>query len=177
MNWEDENNEMSHEEIEKTPIYQKAHEIMEMVQVINALVQGDEPTDTDEEDIEREMTLHCMNDMVESSLIVMVKIGAHYGPSLYSIRMEAATLIRMHAMRVRLNINGLEMGGYKETEYFNTLRKSVDEFQILFAEWVATFDPWDYIIDRWGLFNPPGVKYDDKDPDDDLPFNNPLKDL
>lgn len=27
-----------------------------------------------------------------------------------------------------------------------------------------------YIIDRWGLFNPPGVGPFDKDPDDDIPF-------
>jgi hypothetical protein len=32
------------------------------------------------------------------------------------------------------------------------------------------FDKWDYIIDRWGLFNPPGVGPFDKDPDDDIPF-------
>jgi len=47
----------------------------------------------------------------------------------------------------------------------------VDELRILFAEWVKTFDPWDYIIDRWGLFNPPGINYDDHDPDDDIPFD------
>ena len=29
---------------------------------------------------------------------------------------------------------------------------------------------WDYIIDRWGLFNPPGVGPFDKDPDDDIQF-------
>jgi hypothetical protein len=28
----------------------------------------------------------------------------------------------------------------------------------------------DYIIDRWGLFNPPGVSPFDKDPDDGIPF-------
>ncbi|SKB42472.1 hypothetical protein SAMN05660903_00652 [Salegentibacter salinarum] len=36
------------------------------------------------------------------------------------------------------------------------------------------FDKWNYIIDRWGLFNPPGIDYDDKDTDDDIPFDNPL---
>jgi hypothetical protein len=24
------------------------------------------------------------------------------------------------------------------------------------------------------LFNPPGINYDDKDPDDDIPFDNPF---
>ncbi len=170
MNWDEEDDfEMSREEVEKTPLYQKAHEIMEMVQGINALVQGDDSNADEEQDIDRAMTLHYMNDMMESSMIMLVKVAAHYGPNLYSIKMEAATLIRMHAMRVRVNINGLEMGGHHENEYFLALRNSIDEFQILFAEWVATFDPWDYVIDRWGLFNPPGVNYDDHDPDDDIP--------
>jgi hypothetical protein len=47
----------------------------------------------------------------------------------------------------------------------------MEEFRILFAEWVATFDNENYSIDRWGLFNPPGVNYDDHDPDDDIPFD------
>jgi len=178
MNWEDDDDqEMSYDEVKKTPIYQKAYEIMEMVQGINVLVQGEGNATNEKVDLDREITLHYMSDMVESSMIMLVKVGAHYGPSLYSIQMEAATLIRMHAMRVRLNINGLEMGGYEENEYFKALRNSIDEFRILFAEWVVTFDPWNYVIDRWGLFNPPGVNYYDKDPDDDLPFDNPLNDL
>ena len=36
---------------------------------------------------------------------------------------------------------------------------------------VLKFDQWNYIIDRWGLFNPPGVGARDKDPDDDIPFD------
>ena len=47
----------------------------------------------------------------------------------------------------------------------------IDEFRILFTEWVKTFDEWNYSIDRWGLFNPPDINYGDHDPDDDIPFN------
>ncbi|GHA28182.1 hypothetical protein GCM10007103_07180 [Salinimicrobium marinum] len=48
---------------------------------------------------------------------------------------------------------------------------------MLFAEWVKTFDQWDYILDRWGLFNPLGINIEDPDPDDDLPFDNPFDDF
>jgi len=47
----------------------------------------------------------------------------------------------------------------------------VEEYRLLFIDWVASFDKWNYIIDRWGLFNPPGIGPFDKDPDDDIPFN------
>jgi hypothetical protein len=51
------------------------------------------------------------------------------------------------------------------------LRKEIDEFRLLFIDWVASFDVWNYIKDDWGLFNPPVVNTHDKDPDDDIPFN------
>ena len=63
------------------------------------------------------------------------------------------------------------------SEYLDLLRNEVEEFRVLFAEWVKTFDQWNYIIDRWGLFNPPGINYDDYDPDDDIPFQNPFDNL
>ena len=46
----------------------------------------------------------------------------------------------------------------------------IDEYQLLFINWVVGFDKKDYIIDRWDLFNPPGVGPFDKDPDDNIPF-------
>jgi len=47
----------------------------------------------------------------------------------------------------------------------------------MFIDWVAGFDKPDYFIDRWGLFNPPGVGPFDKDPDDDIPFDGFKKDF
>jgi len=179
MNWEDEESDesMGRDEVRKTALYIKAKEIMELVQGIAALVNDDPKYDSEEFDAHREMTLFSMNEMISSSTQMYVKVAAHYGPSLYDLKMEAATLIRMHAMRVNLNIAGLEMGGYSENDYFQVLRDAIEEFRVLFAEWVKTFDQWDYVIDRWGVFNPPGVNYDDKDPDDDIPFDNPLSDM
>ena len=51
------------------------------------------------------------------------------------------------------------------------MRKEIDEFRLLFIDWVAGFDEWNYIKDDWGLFNPPGLNAHDKDPDEDIPFN------
>ena len=65
-------------------------------------------------------------------------------------------------------MTGLEMYGFRETEYLDLLRNEIEAFRILFAEWVKTFDPFNYIIDRWGLFNPPGVNYNDLEDDDSI---------
>lgn len=37
------------------------------------------------------------------------------------------------------------------------VRQQIEEFQLLFIDWAASFDPWNYIVNDWGLFNPPGV--------------------
>ena len=66
---------------------------------------------------------------------------------------------------------GISMCGFKESDYLQLLHNEIEAFRILFAEWVKTFDEWNYVIDRWGLFNPPGINYDDHNPDEDLPFN------
>jgi hypothetical protein len=85
--------------------------------------------------------------------------------------MENAAIIRHHARALQTSVHSLTMFGYKEESYFKVLRNEIDEFRLLFIDWVAGFDQWNYIIDRWGLFNPPGVTAHDHDPDDDIPFD------
>jgi hypothetical protein len=83
--------------------------------------------------------------------------------------MEAATIIRKAARDLMVQNHALKMFGFKEYRYFDIVRDLIEEYRLLFIDWVAGFDPWDYVIDRWGLFNPPGVGPFDHDPDDDLP--------
>lgn len=158
------------EKWEKLPVFKKAREIKKLVDYI---IESVERTDIDfEHDIEEEMLKNNISYMRENALIIPAKIaGAADEDMLYDIRMENAAIIRKAARELITDARGIEMHGFKDIEYLDVLRKEIDEFRVIFAEWVKTFDPWNYIIDRWGLFNPPGVNYDDKDPDDDLPFN------
>ena len=64
-----------------------------------------------------------------------------------------------------------ERFGLEYVEYYQIVRDLIEEYRLLFIEWVAGFDKWDYIIDWWGLFNPPGIGPFDKDPDDGLQFH------
>lgn len=154
----------------KLPVFQKAMEIQKLVDHIVASV---EKTDIDfEQEIQAEMIKSNISYMRENSLIIPAKIaGASDEDMLYDIKMENAAIIRKAARELITDARGIEMHGFKDIEYLDLLRTEVEVFRVLFAEWVKTFDPWNYIIDRWGLFNPPGVNYDDKDPDDDIPFN------
>ncbi|WP_205627976.1 hypothetical protein [Salinivirga cyanobacteriivorans] len=85
--------------------------------------------------------------------------------------MQNAALIRKAAMDLMIQNHSLEDFGFEYVEYFDIVRKLIEEYRLLFIDWVAGFDKWNYIIDRWGLFNPPGVGPHDQDPDDDIPFD------
>ncbi len=157
-------------EWKKLPIFKKAMDIQELV---DHIIKAVEQTDIDfEKDIQAEMIKSNLSFLRENAMIIPAKIaGAADEDMLYDIRMENAAIIRKSARELITDARGIQMHGFKDIEYLDLLRKEVDEFRVLFAEWVKTFNCWNYIIDRWGLFNPPGINYDDIDPDDDIPLN------
>lgn len=159
------------EDWEHHPLYKKAMEIKQLVDsILEILTEAEMEYESEEEGA---MIDNCFNFLMENSLMIPAKIaGASSEDMPYDIKMENATLIRKAARELITDSHTLEEFGFKETEYLEVLIKEIDEFRILFAEWVKTFDPWDYILDDWGLFNPPGINYDDKDPDDDIPFDD-----
>lgn len=159
-----------HNRVRQMPLFIKAEEIAKLVR---HLVKSVENTDLKfKRKSEKQMLEHNLDYLMENSMIIPAKIVGAEAVDLYDIKMENAAIIRRAAREIILDARGIQMHGFKETEYLDLVRKEVEEFRILFAEWVKTFDPWDYIIDRWGLFNPPGVHYDDHDPEDDIPFDS-----
>lgn len=157
---------MRRKKLEKMPLYQKGVSILEIVDRIVELVPE-----------ENEYLSSVAGYMYEDAMQLAPKIASAVSADLYDIQMENATIIRKCARQIYVSCNGFVVEGFKDVEYLDVLRAEIEEFRVLFAEWVKTFDQWNYIIDRWGLFNPPGVNYNDIDPDDSLPFDNPFDDM
>jgi len=153
----DDENEIDPKEL---PIYKKGWEIYEVVRQICELIPED-----------NEMLGHVKSIMLEDAMLLTVKVAGATAGQLYDIKMEAATIIRKAALDLMIQNHSLEMFGFEYVEYFQIVRNLLEEYRLLFIDWVAKFDRWNYIIDRWGLFNPPGVGPFDHDPDDDIPFN------
>jgi len=145
---------------ESLPIFQKGQEIYDVVHKITELI----PDDNEE-------LQHIKEFMLLDASQLMVKFADAEGGGLYDLKMEAAAIIRKSARDLMVQNHSLKMFGFKEVEYYTIVRDLIEEYRLLFIEWVAGFDQWDYIIDRWGLFNPPGVGPYDHDSDDDLPRN------
>lgn len=157
---------MAKEEWENLAVFKKAKEIHKLVEVIINLI---DKVNEDEDDFEKQLLKDYANYMYENAMIIPAKIAGASGENmLYDVRMENAVIIRKSAREILTQTSGLKMSGFKHTDYLELIRNEIEEFRVLFAEWVKTFDQWNYIIDRWGVFNPLGVNYDDHDPDDDL---------
>jgi hypothetical protein len=144
---------------EKLPIFQKGQEIYDLVTKITDLIPED-----------NEHLMFVKSCMLDDAAQLTVKIAGAEATGLYDLKMECAAIIRKAARDLVVQQHSLEAFGFKDTEYCEIIRDLVEEYRLLFIKWVADFDKWDYVIDRWGLFNPPGVGPFDKDPDDDIPF-------
>ncbi|MFN2394914.1 MAG: hypothetical protein ABR597_04415 [Bacteroidales bacterium] len=140
------------------PIFRKGQEIYKVVKEIADLIPEE---NQNLQDIKMQM--------LSDASMLTVKVAGAEGGDLYDIRMQNAALIRKAANDLMVQNHSLESFGFEYVEYFNILRNLIEEYRLLFIDWVEGFDKWNYIIDRWGLFNPPGVGPHDKDPDDDIP--------
>ena len=135
------------EKSHKLPLAQKAKEIYQLVDGLTSSISEDE----------NNLLLSQRQFMMEDALLILTKISGAEAGDLYDIRMENATIIRKCARELYVQAGSLDLYGFERSEYAKLIRKEIEEFKILFREWVASFDPWNYIVDDWGLFNPPGI--------------------
>jgi hypothetical protein len=142
------------------PIFKKGEEIYQVVRQICQLIPDD-----------NEILLDVKANMIHDAALLTVKVAGATNAELYDLKMEAATIIRKAAKDLMVYNHTLKMFGFKDVDYYTIVRDLIEEYRLLFIQWIATFDRWDYIIDRWGLFNPPGVGPFDKDPDEDIPWD------
>ena len=145
---------------ENLPIYRKGKEIFDLVSKIADLI-------PDNDEYLNEVKGCILND----AALLTVKIAGAEAGGLYDLKMENAAIIRKAARDLMVSQHSLESFGFEYVEYYQMVRDLLEEYRLLFIDWVAGFDKWDYVIDRWGLFNPPGVGPFDKDPDDGIPFH------
>ena len=145
---------------ENLPIYRKGKEIFDMVMKITDLIPED-----------NEYLMDIKSCMLSDAAQLTVKVAGAEAGELYDLKMENAAIIRKAARDLMVQNHSLDMFGFEYVGYYNIVRELIEEYRLLFIDWVAGFDKWNYIIDRWGLFNPPGVGPFDKDPDDDIPFH------
>ncbi|WP_294312682.1 hypothetical protein [uncultured Chryseobacterium sp.] len=141
------------------PIYKKAEEIYKTVTIFTDLFPED-----------NNYLQSIKSHILEDSMVILAKISGVEAVKLYDIKMENAAIIRKAARDIMISGNNLEMFGFADAKYYKLIRNLIEEFRVLFVDWVAGFDPKHFIMDDWGLFNPPGITTDYVQRDDELDF-------
>jgi len=140
--------------VENLLIFKKGSEILELVFKITDLIP--------EEDEHLQL---FKGFILEDALQLTGKVVNAEAGDLYDLRMENAAIIRKAANDLMVQSHSLEMFGFEYVEYYTMVRELIEEYRLVFIDWVAGFDQSNYLVDRWGLFNPPGVGPFDPDSD------------
>ena len=129
------------------PIYQKAEILFQLVESLAASL----PEDNE--------LLQSMKEIMRADAMMLpAKIAGAEAGNIYSIRMQNAAIIRYHAMSLYTQVGGLSLYDDSiDTSFTNLIRTEIENFRLLFIDWVQAFDTSNYIWDEWELFNPKGA--------------------
>jgi len=116
---------------EKLPIYQKGKEIFEMVYKLTDLIPED-----------NEHLNFVKSGMLSDAALLTVKVAGAEAAGLYDLKMENAAIIRKAARDLMVQQHSLDMFGFEYPEYYQLVRNLIEEYRLLFIDWVAGFDKW-----------------------------------
>lgn len=132
--------EAENRRIKNLPILRKANEIMELTQAIVETINK-------EDDV---LMMH--EQMLANAMMLAPKIVGAEGGDLYTLRMENAVLIKMHARELLAQTAYCKAEKLATPAYLNVLRDEIEQFRILFVAWVGSFDRENDAPDDWGIF-------------------------
>lgn len=90
--------------------------------------------------------------MMEDATVMSAKFAGAEGVNDYILKMENATIMKVHARHLHSMTYQLAMEETHAEEHLNLLREAIEEFKALFVAWVKGFDSADKYDDGWGLF-------------------------
>src|SRR5665213_3133392 len=116
------------EKWEKLPVYQKSQELFDLVDVIAETLKEDK------------MKEHLAVQMFSNAALVQAKIAGAEGGGLYSLRMQNAVLIKLAVQDMFNAVSFASMVKINEEDYVDLMRDKVDEFRLVFIDWIRSFD-------------------------------------
>jgi hypothetical protein len=144
---------------QETLIFKKSQEIFSTIKTITDLIPE-----------ENEHLQFLKTQLLEDAMLIQVKLSSAFVTKIYDLKMENAAFIRKAARDLMVSYHSLKMFGFEEVEYYKIIRNQIEDFRLLFVDWVASFNQKHFITDHWGLFNPPGISYDYEQRTDELNF-------
>ncbi|HEY8782702.1 MAG TPA: hypothetical protein VIM16_13850 [Mucilaginibacter sp.] len=124
---------------EKLPVYQKAQELFDLAEIIADALKEDK------------MKEHLAAQMFSNAALVQAKIAGAEGGDLYSLRMQNAVLIKLAVQDMFNAVSFASMVKINEKDYVDLMRDKVEEFRLVFNDWIRSFDKTYDIPDNWAI--------------------------
>jgi hypothetical protein len=128
------------EELIESPILKKAEEILRLAYALADTLAEDEMAEPISEQIRAR------------AIMLPVKVAGIMGAELYCLKMENAVILKSEAKDLAGYMTMVDMMELNAQEYTNLLRDTIEEFRLLFLEWIETFDKSANMDDGWGIF-------------------------
>ncbi|MES2111215.1 MAG: hypothetical protein V4577_20845 [Bacteroidota bacterium] len=123
----------------KLPVFKKSEELFDLAEAIAESLKEDERKS------------HYAAELFSNAALIQAKIAGAEGGGLYTIRMQNAVLIKL-ATQDMFNATAVaSMMKINEEDYVDLMRDKIDEFRIVFNEWVRSFDKTYDIPDNWAI--------------------------
>jgi hypothetical protein len=113
---------------ERLPIFKKGKEIFDLVCKIADLIPEND-----------EYLNEIKACMLSDAALLTVKIAGAEAAELYDLKMENAAIIRKAARDLMVQQHSLEAFGFEYIEYYQMVRDLIEEYRLLFIDWVAGF--------------------------------------
>lgn len=147
--WDDDDNdndesydpEGEQRKLEGLPIYKKALDILDLTEkLVDTFQDG-------------EMGSRYRSLMLDDALIIPAKIAGAEAVNDYIIKMENATIIKIHARSILTQTSSAKHLKLAEPTHLQLLRDEIEAFRLLFKQWIITFEKGTMKDgDGWGLF-------------------------
>ena len=115
-------------------------------------------------------------EMISNSYLIQVKIAGASGGTLYSQKMQNAVLIKLAVQDMFTAVSAAAMLDINEEDYVDLMREKIEEFRLLFVDWIRSFDKTYDIPDNWAIrfdtSTPEQEKLEELMFDDDRFFND-----
>jgi 3'-phosphoadenosine 5'-phosphosulfate sulfotransferase (PAPS reductase)/FAD synthetase len=83
--------------------------------------------------------------------------------ALYSLRMQNAVLIKLAVQDMFNAVSFASMVKINEEDYVQLMREKVEEFRLVFVDWIRSFDKTYDIPDNWA------IRFDTSTPEQEKP--------
>jgi len=127
------------EKYEKLPVYQKSQELFDLAEIIADALREDK------------MKEHLAAQIFTNAALIQAKIAGAEGGGLYSLRMQNAVLIKLAVQDMFNAVSFASMVEINEEDYVDLMRDKVEEFRLVFIDWIRNFDKTYDIPDNWAI--------------------------